>query len=166
MATFCLDALLRMIQLQHGPTVNWPPFSPKHRSTALFYTSAAVKTNRYCTKWWNKKRLFWKFQDKPWSEYQVYYTGGPTLGLLVDMEIWTRLFPVTAVALDVKYLSLIVQPGLSWTETALILLMTIPLPLHAASRLWPWRLAARHALSAAASISPTGGFEAFLGLLW
>lgn len=39
---------------------------------------------------------------------------------------------VTAVCSKVKNLSLILQPGLSRTETALILLMTIPLRLHAA----------------------------------
>lgn len=38
--------------------------------------------------------------------------------------------------------SLILQPALSRTETALILLMIIPLPLHAVSRVWPWPLAA------------------------
>lgn len=58
-------------------------------------------------------------------------------------------FPITAVCSNVKNLSLILQPGLSRTETALILLMTIPLPLHAVSRVWPWPLAARHAPSAA-----------------
>ena len=64
----------------------------------------------------------------------------------------TVKFPVTAVCSIVKKkknLSLILQPGLSRTETALILLMTIPLQLHAVSRVWPWPLAACHALSAA-----------------
>ncbi|XP_069394278.1 peptidylprolyl isomerase Fa isoform X6 [Paralichthys olivaceus] len=46
-----------------------------------------------------------------------------------------------------------VQPGLSRTETSLILLMTILLLLHAVSRVWPWLLAALHARSAADSIS-------------
>lgn len=57
-------------------------------------------------------------------------------------------FPITAVCSNVENLSLILQPGLSRTETALILLMTIPLPFHAVSRVWPWPLAVRHALSA------------------
>lgn len=44
---------------------------------------------------------------------------------------------------------MILQPGLSRTETALILLMTIPLLLHAVYKVWPWPLAACHALAAA-----------------
>lgn len=63
------------------------------------------------------------------------------------------IFPIIAVCLNIykkkKNLLLILQPGLSRTETALVLLMIIPLPLHAVSRVRPWPLAAHHALSAA-----------------
>lgn len=41
------------------------------------------------------------------------------------------------------------QPGLSRTDTALVLRMTSPLPLRAVFKVWTWPLAARHALSAA-----------------
>lgn len=79
----------------------------------------------------------------------MYYPGGLTLTLVTHLEMNIVEFPVTAVCSNVKNLSLMLQPGLSRTETALILLMTIPLPLHAVSRVWPWPLAARRAPSAA-----------------
>lgn len=79
----------------------------------------------------------------------MYNPGGLTLTLVIHLEMDLVEFPVTAVCSNVKNLSLMLQPGLSRTETALILLMTIPLPLHAVSRVWPWPLAVCHALSAA-----------------
>lgn len=52
-------------------------------------------------------------------------------------------------------LPLIVQPGLSRTETALVLHMTSPLPLRAVFKVWTWPLAAHHALSAAERFDTT-----------
>lgn len=115
-----------------------------HGKTALTLTLPRLTTIIY-----NKIHLTnLRFKNKLWLHCQVFYLGGLTFYPCYSFgNVNIFIFPITAVCSNVQNLSQILQPELSRTETALILLMTIPLPLHAVSRVWPWPLAARHALS-------------------